>query len=53
MFRPNSDTLRDIFGLLDKTKIKAATKLTVVMGYQIVDRKSVAPSSGDFQWQEF
>ena len=34
-------------GCLGKTKIKAFTKLTVVMCCQIVDRKSVAPSSSD------
>ena len=47
--RPNSDTLRGIFGFLVKTKMKAYTKLTVVMCCQIVARKSVAPSSGDFR----
>ena len=35
-------------GILVKTKMKAYTKLTVVMCCQIVARKSVAPSSGDF-----
>ena len=34
-------------GFLGKSKMKAYTKLTVVMCCQIVDRKSVAPSSGD------
>ena len=34
---------------LVKTKINAYTKLTVVMYGQIVARKSVAPSSGDFR----
>ena len=33
---------------LSKTKIKAYTKLTVVMCSQIVARKSVAQSIGDF-----
>ena len=36
-------------GFLGETKMKADTKLTVVMCYQIVARKSVAPSSGDFR----
>ena len=31
-----------------KTKMKADTKLTVVIGCQIFDGKSVAPSSGDY-----
>ena len=30
-------------------KMKAYTKLTVVMCCQICDRRSVAPSSGDFR----
>ena len=47
-FRPNSDTFRGILGFLVKTKMKAYTKLTVVMCCQIVDRKSVAPSSAIF-----
>ena len=38
-------------GFLGKTKIKAYTKLTVVRRCQIVARKSVAPSNGDFQRQ--
>ena len=46
--QPNLDTLRGILGFLGKTKMKAYTKLTVVMCCQIVDRKSVAPSSGEF-----
>ena len=37
-----------ILGVLAKTKMKAYTKLTVVMCCQIVARKFVAPSSGDF-----
>ena len=40
---------RGVFGLPGKTKIKAYTKLTVVMCCQIRDRRSVAPSSGDFR----
>ena len=36
-------------GFLGKIKIKAYTKLTVVMCFKIVARKSVAPSSGDFR----
>ena len=48
MFRPNSDTFRGIFGLPGQKKIKAYTKLAVVMCCQILDRKSVAQSSGDF-----
>ena len=35
-------------GFLEKTKIKAYTKLTVVMCCQIFYRKSVAPSSAIF-----
>ena len=42
MFRPNSDMFRGIFGLPgEKNKIKAYTRLTIVMCCQIVDRKSV------------
>ena len=33
-----------------KTKIKADTKLTVVMGSQIFYWKSRAPSRGNFRW---
>ena len=40
---------RGVFGLPGKKKIKAYTKLTVVMFCQICDRRSVAPSSGDFR----
>ena len=36
-------------GFLVKIKMKAYKKLTVLMCCQIVARKSVAPSSGDFQ----
>ena len=46
MFRPNLDA-----GSLLNTKIKADTKLTVVMKCQIFDRKSVAPSSDIFYRQ--
>ena len=49
MFGPNLETFRGIFGLPGKTKMKACKKLTGVMCYQIVARKSVAPSSGDFR----
>ena len=38
-----------IFGFRVKTKMKAYTKLTVVMCCQIVARKSVAPSSSNFR----
>ena len=31
--------------------MKADTKLTVVMCWHIFDRRSVAPSSGDFRWK--
>ena len=40
---------RGFLAFLVKTKNKAYTKLTVVMGCQICDRRSVAPSSGDFR----
>ena len=46
---PIQTRLEAIVGFLVKTKIKAHTKLTVVMCCQIVTRKSVAPSSGDFR----
>jgi hypothetical protein len=36
-------------GFLGKTEMKAYPKLTVVMCCQIVARKSVAPSSGNFR----
>ena len=49
MFKPNSDTFRDIFWLPGLTKIKADKKLTVVMCCQIVARKSVAAISGGDQ----
>ena len=51
MFRPNSDTLKDMFWLPGQNQIKAYTKLTVVMCCQIFARKTVAPTSGDFQQQ--
>ena len=38
-------------GFLVKIKMKAYKKLIVVMCCQIVARKSVAPSSGDFLWR--
>ena len=41
--------LEAFLGLVDKTKMKAYTKLTLVMCCQIVARKSVAISSGDFR----
>ena len=41
--------LEAFLGFLAKTKMKAYTKLTVVMCCQIVARKSVAPSSGNFR----
>ena len=41
--------LEAFLGFLVKIKIKAYKKLTVVMCCQIVARKSVAPSSGDFR----
>ena len=37
-----------VFGLPITNKIKAYTKLTVVMCCQICNRSSVAPSSGNF-----
>ena len=48
MLRPNSDMFRGIFGLPGPNQNQNA-KLTVVMCCQIVARKSVAPSSGDFR----
>ena len=47
IFMPNLDMSRGVFGLPGK-KMKADTKLTVVMSCQILDSKSVAPSWGDF-----
>ena len=50
IFRPYLDMSREFLGFLAKTKLKSAdTKLTVVMCCQIFDKKSVAPSSGDFR----
>ena len=51
IFRPHLDMYRGVFGLPGKNKMKANTKLTVVMCCQIFHRKSVAPSSGDFRRQ--
>ena len=48
---PIQTRLEAFLGFLGKTKMKAYTKLTVVMCCQIVARKSVAPSSGDFWWR--
>ena len=47
MLRPNSETFRGIFGLPGQNQNESIQK-TVVMCCQIVARKSVAPSSGDF-----
>ena len=47
-FGPIQKCSEAFLGLLVKTKVKAYTKLTIVMCCQIVARKSVAPSSGDF-----
>ena len=46
---PIQTRLEAFLVFLVKTKIKAYTKLTVVMCCQIVARKSVAPSRGDFR----
>ena len=48
---PIQRRLEAFLGFLVKTQIKAYKKLTVVMCCQIVARKSVAPSSGDFRRQ--
>ena len=45
---PIQRRLEAFLGFLVKTQMKAYKKLTVVMCCQIVARKSVAPSSGDF-----
>ena len=45
IFRPHLDMSRGVFGLPGK----AYTKLTVVICCQICDRRSVAPSSGNFR----
>ena len=46
---PIQRRLEAFFGFLVKIKMKAYKKLTVVMCCQIVARKSVAPSGGDFR----
>ena len=46
---PLQTRLEAFVGFLGKTKMKAYTKLTVVMGCQIVARKSVVPSRGNFR----
>ena len=46
---PIQTCLEAFLGFLAKTKMKAFTKLTVVMCCQIIARKSVAPYSGDFR----
>ena len=46
---PIQTRLEAFLGFLVKTKMKAYTKLTDLMCCQIVARKSVAPSSGDFR----
>ena len=43
MFRPNLDMSRGHKGFLVETKVKAYTKLTVVMCCQIFTRRSVTP----------
>ena len=47
MFKPHLDVFVDVLSFLIKTKIKANTKLTVIMLCQIFDRKFIAPSSGN------
>ena len=46
---PIETYLERFLGFLVQTKMKAYTKLTVVMGCPICDRRSVAPSSGNFR----
>ena len=46
---PIQTCLEAFLGFLGKTKMKAYKKLTVVLCCQIIDRKSVAPSSGNFR----
>ena len=46
---PIQRRLEAFLGFLVKTKMKAYKKLTIVMCCQVVARKSVAPSSGDFR----
>ena len=48
IFRPHLDMSKGVCGLPSKKKMKAETKLTVVVCCQIFHRKSVTPSSGDF-----
>ena len=48
---PIHTCLDALLGFLDKPKMKAETKQTIVMCCQIVARKSVAPTSGDFCWR--
>ena len=47
----NHCKIRVILGFLGKDHGKAYTKLTVVMCFQTVDKKSLAPYSGNFQRQ--
>ena len=49
IFWPHFDMSRGVFGLPGKNKNESLHKLTVVMCCQICDRRSVAPSSGDFR----
>ena len=49
MLSPHLDVFVDVCGLLINIKINADTKVIVVMQCQIFDRKSTAPSSGDFR----
>ena len=49
MFVPYLDNFRGVLGFLVKTIMRADTKLTVVLWCQIIDRKSFAPSSGNFR----
>ena len=51
MFRPTSDTFRGIFGLPEQNQNESLQKTDCCNVCQIVDRKSVAPSSGDFRLQ--
>ena len=49
MGRTNSETFRAFFEFPCQNQNKGYTKLTVIMCCQIVAKKSVAPSSGDFR----
>ena len=49
MFKPNSDQFRGIWGPPSEKKMKADTKLTVVMCCQIIAKRHTAPSSGRFR----